>query len=275
MLGTIYVGMAGMNAYSKGLDVISNNVANLNTTGYKAGVASFAEVVYRNGAGAMRGSSGATITGAGVHVNAEQQNFRQGEMRQTNNSLDAALDGNGFFVFDRDGQRYYSRAGQFEFDKDGFLTDRISGARVMVSSESNSLGSLQIDPYRVFQPRATTEVKLAGNLARTGNSTFDLTNLDRDGLQRCQANPQGALRPRGRPEQHPDGNRDDTGTADDTETTPPALTWKVEVLDSDNNVLGSGTLVFNSDGTPAGTNTAISPPSSPRTCRNSLSPELR
>ncbi len=137
MLGTIYVGMAGMNAYSKGLDVISNNVANLNTTGYKAGVASFAEVVYRNGAGAMRGSSGATITGAGVHVNAEQQNFRQGEMRQTNNSLDAALDGNGFFVFDRDGQRYYSRAGQFEFDKDGFLTDRISGARVMVSSESN------------------------------------------------------------------------------------------------------------------------------------------
>src|SRR3954469_24762546 len=99
MLGTIYVGMAGMNAYSKDLDVISNNVANLNTTGFKAGVASFAEVVYRNGAGAMRGSSGTSVNGAGVHVNAEQQNFRQGEMRQTNNPLDAALDGNGFFVF--------------------------------------------------------------------------------------------------------------------------------------------------------------------------------
>ena len=249
MLGTIYVGMAGMNAYSKGLDVISNNVANLNTTGYKAGVASFAEVVYRNGAGAMRGSSGATITGAGVHVNAEQQNFRQGEMRQTNNSLDAALDGNGFFVFDRDGQRYYSRAGQFEFDKDGFLTDRISGARVMVSSESNSLGSLQIDPYRVFQPRATTEVKLAGNLARTGNSTFDLTNvtvMDSSGAKQT-------LKVRFVRADDPSNT-----PTDDTETTPPALTWKVEVLDSDNNVLGSGTLLFNSDGTPASTNTAIS-----------------
>jgi flagellar hook protein FlgE len=255
MLGTIYVGMAGMNAYSKGLDVISNNVANLNTTGYKAGVASFAEVVYRNGAGAMRGSSGATITGAGVHVNAEQQNFRQGEMRQTNNSLDAALDGNGFFVFDRDGQRYYSRAGQFEFDKDGFLTDRISGARVMVSTESNSLGSLQIDPFRVFQPRATSEVKLAGNLARTGNSTFDLSNvtvMDSSGAKQT-------LKVRFVRADDPSNTQagDDTGTDDDTETTPPALTWKVEVLDSDNKVLGSGTLVFNSDGTPASTNTAI------------------
>jgi len=255
MLGTIYVGMAGMNAYSKGLDVISNNVANLNTTGYKAGVASFAEVVYRNGAGAMRGSSGATITGAGVHVNAEQQNFRQGEMRQTNNSLDAALDGNGFFVFDRDGQRYYSRAGQFEFDKDGFLTDRISGARVMVSTESNSLGSLQIDPFRVFQPRATSEVKVAGNLARTGNSTFDLSNvtvMDSSGAKQT-------LKVRFVRADDPSNTQagDDTGTGDDTETTPPALTWKVEVLDSDNKVLGSGTLVFNSDGTPASTNTAI------------------
>ncbi len=256
MLGTIYVGMAGMNAYSKGLDVISNNVANLNTTGYKAGVASFAEVVYRNGAGAMRGSSGATITGAGVHVNAEQQNFRQGEMRQTNNSLDAALDGNGFFVFDRDGQRYYSRAGQFEFDKDGFLIDRISAARVMVSSESTALGSLQIDPFRVFQPRATTEVKLSGNLARSGSSTFDLSNvtvMDSSGTKQT-------LKVRFVRADDP-GN---TPTEGDTETTPPALTWKVEVLDSDNKPLGSGTLVFNSDGTPASTNTVITATVAPK-----------
>jgi len=259
MLGTIYVGMAGMNAYSKGLDVISNNVANLNTTGYKAGVASFAEVVYRNGSGATRGSSGASIHGAGVQVNAEQQNFRQGEMRQTNNSLDAALDGNGFFVFDRDGQRFYSRAGQFEFDKDGFMIDRISGARVMVSSESSSLGSLQIDPFRVFQPRATTEVKLSGNLARTGSSTFDLSNVtvvDSSGTKQT-------LKVRFVRADDPSNTDndtdtdDDTETGDDTETTPPGLTWKVEVFDSDNKVLGSGTLVFNSDGTPASANTAI------------------
>ena len=103
-----------------------------------------------------------------MHVDADQQNFRQGDLRSTNNPLDAALEGSGFFILERDGQRFYTRAGQFEFDKDGILTERISGAKVMMSSDTQSLGSLQIDPFRVFQPRATTVVNLAGNLARTG-----------------------------------------------------------------------------------------------------------
>lgn len=235
MLGTIFVGMAGMNAYSKGLDVISNNVANLNTTGFKAGIASFAEVVYRNGGGATPGGGNTSITGAGVSVNADQQNFRQGEMRQTGNSLDAAVDGNGFFVFERDGQRYYSRAGQFEFDKDGFLTDRITGAHVMVSSTGNSLGSLQVDPFRVFQPRATTEVTLSGNLSRTGNAVFDLAGMT---------------------------VHDSSGTKHTLkvhfvrDATDPLL-WTVEVQDSNNVVRGSGTLRFNADGTPAEGNEPI------------------
>ena len=146
MLGTIYVGLAGMNAYSKGLDVISNNVANLNTTGFKAGVASFTDVVYRNGGGATTGSAGTTITRRRRQRERRQQNFRQGDLRDTNNPLDAALDGNGFFVLERDGQRYYTRAGQFEFDKDGILIERITGAQVMVSSDTTSLGALKIDP---------------------------------------------------------------------------------------------------------------------------------
>src|SRR3982751_3267299 len=163
MLGTIYVGLAGMNAYSKGLDVISNNVANMNTTGYKEGLASFANVVYRSGGGATTGSGGTSISGAGVQVSADQQNFRQGDLRSTNNPLDAALDGNGFFVLERDGQRYSTRAGQFEFDKDGILIERTSGAKVMMSSDTSSLGPLNIDPFRTFAPRATAEVKLSGN----------------------------------------------------------------------------------------------------------------
>src|SRR5688572_28279403 len=144
MLGTIYVGLAGMNAYSKGLDVISNNVANLNTTGYKAGIASFSDVVYRNGGGATSGSSGATISGAGVEVRADQHSFSQGDLRDTNNPLDAAIEGSGFFMLERDGQRYYTRAGSFEFNKDGILTERLTGATVLVSSDNSSLGSLNI-----------------------------------------------------------------------------------------------------------------------------------
>jgi flagellar hook protein FlgE len=236
MLGTIYVGLAGMNAYSKGLDVLSNNVANLNTTGYKAGLASFADVVYRSGNGATQGSPGTTVTGAGVHVNADQQNFRQGEMRQTNNPLDAALDGNGFFVLERDGQVYYTRAGQFEFNKDGILIERTSKAKVMMSTDATSLGQLQIDPFRTFAPKATTEVKLSGNLARTGSEIADLTSLS---------------------------VIDSSGTMQTLKVhfvrdgTDP-LKWAVEVRNATDVVLGSGVLVFNADGTPSADNAPIS-----------------
>lgn len=235
MLGTIYVGLAGMNAYSKGLDVISNNVANLNTPGYKAGLASFADVVNRSGSGATQGSGGATISGAGVHVNAEQQNFRQGEMHQTNNPLDAALDGNGFFVLERDGQTYYTRAGQFEFDKDGILTERISGAKVMMSNDTTSLGPLQIDPFRTFAPVVTKEVKLSGNLSRTGSEQFDLTALSViDSAGNMQTLKVHFVR----------------------DATDP-LHWVVEVRNALDVVIGSGTLVFNADGTPSADNAPI------------------
>jgi flagellar hook protein FlgE len=236
MLGTIYVGLAGMNAYSKGLDVISNNVANLNTTGFKAGLASFSNVVYRNFTGATPGTAGTTIAGAGVQANADQQNFRQGDLRQTSNPLDAALDGNGFFVLERDGQRYYTRAGSFEFGKDGILTERITGAHVMMSSDSSSLGPLQIDQYRTFPPRATSAVSLRGNLARTGSATANLNPLrvyDSSGAEH-------SLRVRF------------------TRSSGDPLSWTVEVTTTTGAVLGSGTLRFNADGTPAADNATIS-----------------
>ena len=238
MLGAIYVGLAGMNAYAKGLDVISNNVANLNTTGFKAGLASFADVVYRNNSGAMPGSVGTGISGAGVHVNAESQNFRQGEFRETNNDLDAALQGEGFFVLERDGQRYYSRAGTFVFDEDGILIESISGAQVMVSSETSSFGNLQRDPHLTFPPRATTEVHLTGTLART--STAQAPSPTVMNVRDTAGNEQ-ALNVR--------YTRDQTNE----------LLWHVEVTRANTTepILGSGTLLFNADGTPSAENAAI------------------
>ncbi len=63
---------------------------------------------------------------------ADQQDFRQGELRETDNTLDAAIDGNGFFVLERDGESCYTRAGQFEINKNGILIERVSGAKVMI-----------------------------------------------------------------------------------------------------------------------------------------------
>jgi flagellar hook protein FlgE len=236
MLGTIYVGLAGMNAYSKGLDVISNNVANLNTTGFKAGLASFSDIVNRHGGGATSGSSGNRTAGAGVQVDTSHQSFSQGELRDTNESLDAALEGAGFFVLERDGQRFYTRAGSFEFDKDGVLIERFTGATVMMSSESASLGSINIDPHRTFAPRATASVDLRGNLARTGNATVTLD---------------------------PVRVNDSTGTEHSLRATfvrnaDDPLLWTVEVRNATDQVLGSGTVRFNADGTPHADNVPIS-----------------
>lgn len=236
MLGTIYVGLAGMNAYSKGLDVISNNVANLNTTGFKAGLASFADVVYRTGGGATHGAGGTSTSGAGVQVNADSQNFREGDLRQTNSPYDVAVDGTGFFVLERDGQVYYTRAGQFVIGKDGVLTERLSGAKVMMSTDSSSLGELSIDAFRTNPPKATTEVRLTGNLPRTGTPTSDINSLTVHDSS---------------------GNTQTLKVHFARDATDP-LKWTVEVNDATDHQLATGVLLFNADGTPSADNTAIS-----------------
>ena len=236
MLAAIFTGLSGMTAYSRGLDLISNNVANLNTPGFKVSDPLFREIVYdqlRNGADAQAGTRPG---GAGVDVDTSRVSFRQGEMRSTGNFLDVAIDGNGFFVLNKDGNALYTRAGQFEFDDDGVLIERDSGAKVMLVTSGGSGVSYDITADRSFAPKATTEVKLNGTLARTGTSTTQdipqITVIDATGAKTT-------LKARV------------TRDADD------ALLWTVEVLDTDNDVIGSGTIRFNEDGTPATDHSSI------------------
>jgi flagellar hook protein FlgE len=227
MFGTIYIGLAGMNAYSRGLDVISNNVANLNTTGFKAGLASFTNLVYNGGSGgATLGSGGTGHPGAGVQVDANHVSYRQGDVRETGNPLDAAIQGGGFFVLERDGIRFYTRAGQFEFDQDGTLIERITGAKVLMTGAGSVLGPLNIDAYRTFAPVATTEASLSGNLSRAGTASLEpmtLTVIDTSGAKQN-------LRVR--------FVRDGTDP----------LRWTVEVLTATDVPLASGALRFDANG---------------------------
>lgn len=230
MLGAIYTGLSGMNSYAKGLTVISNNVANLNTAGFKVSVPLFSDVVFRSGAGAVSGSSGTSTSGAGVDVDPSRLSFRQGELRDTGNSLDVAIDGNGFFVLEQDGRNVYTRAGQFEFDKDGFLVERGTGAKVMVSTETSAMGEFKLDALRVFEPRATSRVDVVGTLARGGTqTTFELPNVDVIDTV---------------------GSKHTLKARFVRDSADPLL-WSVEVVDEDNAVLGQGQLRFNSNGTPA------------------------
>ncbi|MEG0938059.1 MAG: flagellar hook protein FlgE [Comamonas sp.] len=110
-------GLSGLNAASKNLDVIGHNIANSNTTGFKSSRADFAEMV----ASAIGSASGQS-SGIGVNVAAVSQQFRQGSITSTGNSLDIAINGNGFFVVKQaDGSTAYTRAGNFGLDKEGNL----------------------------------------------------------------------------------------------------------------------------------------------------------
>ena len=110
-------GLSGLNAASKNLDVIGHNIANSNTTGFKASRAEVAEMV----ASAIGSASGQS-SGIGVNVAAVAQQFKQGSITATGNSLDIAINGNGFFVVKQtDGSIAYTRAGNFGLDKEGNL----------------------------------------------------------------------------------------------------------------------------------------------------------
>jgi flagellar basal-body rod protein FlgG len=125
---TLYTAATGMQALEMKLDVIANNLANVNTTGFKSGRANFEDLFYRHHVlpGAEDDGGGKTATGTsvglGTRVSSVQTNFQQGAFRQTDSSLDVAIDGEGFFqVQDSDGSTLYTRAGNFSINANGAL----------------------------------------------------------------------------------------------------------------------------------------------------------
>lgn len=166
MLGAIYVGLSGMNAYSRGLQTISNNVANLNSPGFKSTIASFSDVFSYGGGGLtfFKGLSNGAA-GNGVRFAEARVDFAQGDLRQSEGDLDLAIQGAGFLVLLKDGKTYYGRTGQFQVDKDGFVVQQGTEYRLGVLDGAGRAVALNIDSKRTSAPKATTSVKFADNLS--------------------------------------------------------------------------------------------------------------
>ena len=170
-------GLSGLNASAKNLDVIGHNIANANTTGFKASRTEFAAMI----ASAIGASSG-TNSGIGVEVSAIAQQFNQGNLTVTGNSLDVAINGNGFFTLQMpDGSRAYTRAGNFKLDNVGNVVTN-DGAQVMgypidpVTGlrTSSTAVPLTFPTTAPIPARQTTAIKTAFNLdARTTNAKGD------------------------------------------------------------------------------------------------------
>lgn len=111
-------GLSGLSVASTNLDVVGNNVANANTIGYKQSQAQFTDIYANSLAGA-----GHSEVGIGSKVAAIAQAFNQGDISPTSNPLDIAINGQGFFRMSDQGVISYSRNGQFQIDKNGFIVD--------------------------------------------------------------------------------------------------------------------------------------------------------
>ncbi|HQT00074.1 MAG: flagellar hook protein FlgE [Hydrogenophilales bacterium 16-64-46] len=111
-------GLSGLNAAAKNLDVIGNNVANSSTVGFKQSQAQFADVF----ANSLTGAGGSQV-GIGVQVAQVTQQFTQGNITATNNPLDIAINGGGFFRMDNGGEIAYQRNGQFQLDSSGYIVN--------------------------------------------------------------------------------------------------------------------------------------------------------
>jgi flagellar hook protein FlgE len=160
-------GLSGLNASSKSLEVIGNNIANANTYGAKASRAEFADV-YANAIG------GSNAVGIGVTVADVAQQFTQGNISTTDNPLDLAINGNGFFQVSKAGVVSYSRNGQFKVDRDGFVVNDQQQHLIGYPADATgtiipgAAGPLQM-PTGGITPAVTTRIDMEMNLdARLG-----------------------------------------------------------------------------------------------------------
>ncbi|MBK1647466.1 flagellar hook protein FlgE [Rhabdochromatium marinum] len=163
------VGLTGLNAAQTDLNVTGNNIANVATTGFKQSRAEFGDLFAQSFA-----SSSKTAVGQGANVLSVTQLFSPGPIELTNNGLDLAISGNGFFVLDDpNGSRVYSRAGEYQVDRDGYITNtsgqRLQGFDPLDETDSNttfSVGSpqdIQLTTSKI-EPKATTTIDSIVNL---------------------------------------------------------------------------------------------------------------
>ncbi|WP_157215375.1 flagellar basal-body rod protein FlgF [Flavisphingomonas formosensis] len=182
MLGAIYIGLSGMDAYQKGLQTISNNVANLNTSGFKSSDVNFVDLFSYGGSGTSLSSNPNENGGSGVAFGKPHIDMTQGELRSTDNDLDLAIQGNGFLMLLDGDKTYYTRTGQFMVGTDGFITEQGTDYRLAVLDESGRATALQIDTKRLNPPKATTTIAITGNLVRgTDPSISNITVYDDNG----------------------------------------------------------------------------------------------
>jgi len=169
------IALSGVDAANTDLNVVSNNIANVDTTGFKESETEFADVYAQTQQGVA-----STATGNGVAVTDVAQQFAQGNITTTSNNLDLALSGNGFFILSNNGATSYTRNGAFQVNSTGYLVDSsgdlVQGYQPLSTGGFNTgqLSNMQLTTAE-SQPQATTTATINLNLPSNATAPTDAT----------------------------------------------------------------------------------------------------
>ena len=175
LLNNLNTASSGLGVSSTSMSVIGDNIANLNTVGFKGSSASFADLLPNE----VGGLGGVSAIGTGAATNTVATMFGQGSLESSSNALDMAISGDGFFMVESGDETFFTRAGQFYLDDEGFITTatgmRLQGYPAEDGTVGASLGDLQVGTAPIAQSM-TTAVNLQANL--DSSSEFDETPIN-------------------------------------------------------------------------------------------------
>jgi flagellar hook protein FlgE len=176
MLRSLYSGISGLRAHQQMMDVTGNNIANVNTTGFKTSQTTFQDTLSQmvKSAGAPQGTSGGVNPaqiGLGVKLAGISTNFGQGAAQTTGKATDLMIQGDGFFIIGNGGEQLYTRAGNFSFDANGTLTNPngqiVQGWTAVdgVVNPAGDPGNIVLPIGATMAPTATANITMSGNLS--------------------------------------------------------------------------------------------------------------
>ncbi len=174
LLTALHTGVSGLRSYGDSLQVISDNIANVNTPAFKAARAEFADLISQT----INGSAGRSQLGRGVQLAGITTSFEQGSLANTDRLTDLAINGNGFFLVQKDNQQLYTRNGQLTLNNQGQLVNS-QGMNLIgyqYGPDGRALGTLGPLQFANSQlsPQMTGDVKVHANL----NSSSPVTTFD-------------------------------------------------------------------------------------------------
>ncbi|MCW9705372.1 flagellar hook protein FlgE [Fodinibius salsisoli] len=180
LIKSLNSGVSGLKSFQTKMDTIGNNIANVDTNGFKSSRVTFSELMNENIGGAGGGESAPSQSnqvGLGVRVASVDRDFSSGTIENTGKTTDLAIEGDGYFVVNNGSQDLMTRAGNFTFNKNGQLVDQ-AGNFVQgynANDSGNILGggatdNVRVDFENVLEPKQTSEVNLGGNLDASTSS---------------------------------------------------------------------------------------------------------